>query len=302
MNGDAAASIYDEDVERVSMNAKVRTLANDLGFTEGPVVAPDGTVFITSLSLGKVFRIDTDGSTHLHADTGGGANGATIDAAGALYIAQTGGRMARNGPAYPPTAVGGIQRIDPDGTIDWLTRDPVSPNDLCFGPDGWLYYTDPTRAEGTRDARLWRTDPADGRTELLTSVTWWANGLAFDGADTLFVASTYDGRILRTDDLGANFEVAMQLPDGRPDGFAFDANGYLVIAVLGLDEPASIQTWSPDGTFVSRIEVSSSSMITNVAFTPDSDLIVADSSAGSAVLIEGFGTGMPLHPFRGRGE
>jgi hypothetical protein len=36
-------------------------------------------------------------------------------------------------------------------SIGWLSTKPTSPNDICIGPDGWVYCTDPTRPMGSND-------------------------------------------------------------------------------------------------------------------------------------------------------
>jgi gluconolactonase len=281
------------------MSIDVQVLAEGLGFTEGPVVAEDGTIYITSITHGRVYRI-IEGRAEVHGEVGGGANGATIDTDGALYVAQNGGRLVRNGPRWTPDSVGGIQRVSPAGEVSWVTREPIAPNDLCFGPDGLIYATDPTRAPRTSDGRLWRIDPRDGATELLRSVRWFPNGIGFGIDDLLYVASTHALQILRVDvDSGAE-EVVIQLTGGSgPDGFAFDREGNIVIAAIGSEgERGSIQTWSMDGKMIDIFYPGDSRAYTNIAFTPSGDLVIADSSAERAIIAVGWGSGLPLHPFR----
>jgi gluconolactonase len=281
------------------MKADVRVLAEGLGFAEGPVVAVDGTIYVTSISNGLVYRV-MEGRAEVHGKVGGGPNGATIDADGTLYIAQNGGRFVRDGPRWTPDSVGGIQRVSPDGEVSWVTREPISPSDLCIGPDGLIYLTDLTRAARPIDGRLWRIDPRDGAPELLRSVGWFPNGIGFGSDDLLYVASTHALQILRVDvETGAE-DVAIQLTEGSgPDGFAFDREGNIVIAAIGNEgERGSIQTWSADGKMIDIFHPGNSRAYTNVAFTPDGDLVITDASAGQAIIAVGFGDGLPLHPFR----
>ena len=77
---------------------KVTTVADDLGFTEGPVALPDGRVALTSINHGCVYVVAPDG-THERIDTGGGANGLTVGPTGDLYVAQNGGAWGGSGPA-----------------------------------------------------------------------------------------------------------------------------------------------------------------------------------------------------------
>ncbi len=108
-----------------------------------------------SVDQGVVHRADADGC-RVVAATGGGPNGLAEGADGTLYVAQNGGRWS----ASPrPTFTGGVQAISPEGEVRWVTQDPISPNDLCLGPDGALYVTDPTRRPAMDDGRIWRIDP-----------------------------------------------------------------------------------------------------------------------------------------------
>ncbi len=283
---------------------ELRVLATGLGFTEGPVLLADGSFAVTSITEGKVYRVFADGGSELIADVGGGANGAAVDAEGVLYIAQNGGRWARNGPAWPPTSVGGIQRIDPDGTVRWLTRDPIAPNDLCFGPDGMLYVTDPTRSLAIDDGRVWRVDPGTGSAELLASVPWFVNGIAFGPDERLYLAATHTSRVYVAEvDGGAMSEpaVAIELDDGAPDGMAFDVSGRLVVGAISLDgrSPGSLQTWTTDGELVSLFWPGEGRLYTNVAFDGRGGLVIAASDLGSVLLAPSWGDeGLPLHPLR----
>ncbi len=113
-------------------------LAKGLGFTEGPVALPDGDVVVTSITEGALFRIGPDGDVRARIDTGGGPNGLAVDADGVLYVAQNGGIWGGH-----PGCPAGVQRVDGD-SVEHVVAGPMeAPNDLCFGPDGRLYVTDP---------------------------------------------------------------------------------------------------------------------------------------------------------------
>lgn len=286
-------------------------LASDLGFTEGPIVLSTGEIVVTSISRGSLYRIDPAGGGSLLIELGGGANGAAVDADDVIYVAQNGGRWAANGPAWPPSSVGGVQVVRPPYTSwEWLTQEPIAPNDLCFGPDGMLYVTDPTRSLNLEDGRIWRINPRTGATELLASVPFFCNGIAFDADDHLYIASTHEALIYVYDVESGTLttpRVVVDIKDRWPDGLAFNSNGDLVIGAvdaggLGVNSTGgqgAIETWSIDGEQLDLYVPGPGDHFANICFDGKGGLIVTASDSGEVLLIPEWGdTGLPLHPLR----
>ena len=117
-------------------------LAPESGFPEGPVVMPDGSIVICDGNIGELLRWDGD-SMATFAATGGSPWGAVLGSDGAVYVTQGG-----NVPGSPDqSAVAGIQRVNADGSVEMLSTEIgghtlAGPNDLAFGPDGRLWFTD----------------------------------------------------------------------------------------------------------------------------------------------------------------
>jgi gluconolactonase len=286
-------------------------LASDLGFAEGPIMLSTGEIVVTSISRGNLYKVDPRGGGSLLIELGGGANGAAVDADDVIYVAQNGGRWAANGPAWPPSSVGGIQVVRPPYTSwEWLTREPIAPNDLCFGPDGMLYATDPTRSRNLEDGRIWRIDPTSGATELLASVPFFCNGIAFDADDHLYIASTHEALVYVCDVEGGTIttpRVAIDIKDRWPDGLAFDSRGHLVIGAvdaggLGVNSTGgqgAIETWSVDGERLDLYIPGPGDHFANICFDGKGGLIVTASDSGEVLLIPDWGdVGLPLHPLR----
>ncbi|TDL39680.1 SMP-30/gluconolactonase/LRE family protein [Arthrobacter nitrophenolicus] len=275
------------------------TAATGVGFTEGPVYTQRGTLVFVSVDQGLVYET-TDGITKTLARTGGGPNGAAEGPDGIIYVAQNGGQW----PGRRSKGVsGGVQAIHPDGTVVTLTSDPIYPNDLCFGPDGYLYVTDPSRGPARDDGRLWRIDAKTGEAELLLSVGWYPNGIGFStDDDSIFVAQGGEGRILRfpfapAERLGKP-ELHVQLDHGRPDGFAWDVAGNLVIGAITGVAPGDLQVYNPEGNLMEIISLGEGQKYTNVAISSTRTLAVTDSDNGQVLETNWPSAGLPLHPFR----
>jgi gluconolactonase len=193
--------------------------------------------------------------------------------------------------------------VDSRGELEWLTQDPISPNDLCFGPDGFLYVTDPTR-HALDDGRIWRCDVASGEAELLVSVHWYPNGIGFGlEPDALYVADTRNLRIMRFPFSAAGLgkpEIFAQMRRGRPDGFAFDMAGNLTVCCVSNDDlPGDVQTFTPQGQLLEVICPGTGKRYTNIAIASDRRAAITDADAGAVLLSQEWPTaGLLLHPFR----
>jgi gluconolactonase len=181
-----------------------------------------------------------------------------------------------------------------------------APNDLCFGPDGRLYVTDPRgetmphEPETALPGRLWACAP-DGRgLELLAEGPRFINGLAFDAAGTTLyvIESSVPHRVLRADwssgpgGLGELTEFHV-MTAGFPDGMALDTEGNLWIAATA---SPTIQVVSPAGQLLRTVELDEGAVPTNCCFGgPDLDVLyVTASGLGSVLRLRVGATGLPL--------
>ncbi|TMB48284.1 MAG: SMP-30/gluconolactonase/LRE family protein, partial [Deltaproteobacteria bacterium] len=173
---------------------KRTVLATGLQFPEGPVWLGPRRVAFTEIR-GQCVSLWHDGALARVARTGGGANGATLGPDGALYVANNGGlSLGHEGRWIAPDAIPGrIQRVTLAGEVSDVAVElpgapPNRPNDLCFGPDGLLYYTDPHNWEELAKlgvGRVGRTT-LDGRVELVADIPAFPNGIAFGPDDRLY--------------------------------------------------------------------------------------------------------------------
>ncbi|WP_157220750.1 SMP-30/gluconolactonase/LRE family protein [Flavisphingomonas formosensis] len=254
-------------------------LAEDLGFTEGPLWTCRGTVMAVGLSRGLVYEIDpADGSRIRSVEIGGRPNGLAEGAEGDVWVAQAGHRGA------PPS----IQRIRGDDITTFAERFHA-PNDLAFGPDGLLWFTDPAgHALGgaPQPGRIWAMDSESGIFTLKAEGVLYPNGLAFSPTgDALLVAETATARILRFDYAAGMLEgptLFAQMDNGHPDGIAFDQEGNLYVAST---DGRDVQIFSPHGELAEIIALPPQGFATNLCFGgADACTLYVTSAKGGMIL------------------
>ena len=281
---------------------QVRQLSQGVGFTEGPVITGSGEIVYVSIDQGRLYRIDSRGATEVMAQLLGGPNGACPGPGEEIFVAQNGGNWMLGGGSVPRTE-SGVQAVSPGGDVRWVTTAPLAPNDLCFGPDGLLYVTDPTRRRTYNDGRIWRCDTATGEAEILETVGWFPNGIAFGlEDDRIYVASTGDSRIISLPlDGSGRPEVFVQMDRGFPDGMAFDVEGHLLVGANSHAPgiPGDIQVFDRSGHIVDVIGLGPNCRYTNLAIAGDGTLVVSDSDGGAILAVERWDhPGLALHPRR----
>ena len=282
-------------------------LASNLGFPEGPVVMADGTIVFCDGNTGELLQWDgTEVSTYVV--TGGSPWGALLGTDGAIYVTQGG-----NVPgADDQSAVPGIQRVNPDRSVEMLTtsiggRDLAGPNDLAFGPDGRLWFTESGTEQDDRfppeqraPGALYVMDSSGGEL-LMERRDVYPNGIAFDAAGTLYWTESAAHRVCRMDNGQAT--TFCQLSDGHvPDGMAFAADGRLFVCTT---ISGGVTVISPDGQVEHEIDMNEH--VTNCIFDGSSlyvtatkvSYLAADERTGSLWRVETDATGpLPLHPGR----
>lgn len=167
------------------------------GLTEGPAVAPDGTIYFTDMPFGKdsgmILHFDPKtGKTSVFTDQAFKSNGLAFDAAGHLLScdgADGGGRCIRRW---------NLQTARSEVVADRFQGKRFnSPNDLCLDLKGRIYFTDP-RYGGTEPRELpneavYRLEK-DGTVIKITDNVEKPNGLAISpDQHTLYVADHDNG-------------------------------------------------------------------------------------------------------------
>lgn len=259
--------------------ADVRILATGLGFPEGPVVMPDGSVILTEIRNNRCSRVTPDGTVSLFSATGGGPNGLAVGPDGALYLCNNGGSRYIEGVSmgqgpHPDYKHGSIQRLDRNSgvaTVLYTACDGhrlSAPNDLVFDTHGGFYFTD----LGKRYARhrdhggLYYALPDGSKIVSLAYPMLSPNGcgLSPDGR-ILYVADTEGARLWAFDVEGPGQvrQPKQHAPHGgrmiaglpgkaRFDSLAVMASGNIAVATLAT---GMITELSPRGEIVREVKM-----------------------------------------------
>ena len=255
--------------ELVPSNARIEKLADGFVFIEGPVwIWDEAMLLFTDVRDNIIYQwTETEGVSPFLApvfvgdDTGlrsVSPNGLTLDRNGQLIIAEHGNRL--------------ISRLEPDGSRTTLVdnyqgRRLNSPNDVVYGLDGWLYFTDPPYGlEGLEESPLreldfngiYRLDPL-GRLELLYAGQSRPNGIVLSPDDlTLYVANSDENEMVwYAYDIGERglseprifYDVSGHPGTGVPDGMTVDLAGNLFAT-----GPGGVWVFGPDGTHLGTIQ------------------------------------------------
>ena len=232
------------------MDRPIVTLVDGLGHPEGPDVLPDGRIVMVETYTGKIVAWSRERGLHDYAICGGGPNACMLGSDGAVYITQNGGTAG----AWKADVMGvpSIQKAWPDGRVEEVVREVdgialQAPNDLTFGPDGRLYFTDPAdyHPDDRRPGRVFVLEP-DGSGELLEELpAAFPNGITAEPDGAIVWVESYDRGIYRWRP-GEGSQLIARLDEGHiPDGLKVAANGDLWITAF---MAGGVDILAPDGT------------------------------------------------------
>jgi len=236
----------------VDRNANLETVATGFGFTEGPVWDEAGFLYVSDETLNKIFRVYPNGKKE-EVVALGDPDGNTFDRQRRLIDCAS--------------VLRAIIAVTPDGKYTILADRYQghrfnSPNDVVSGPDGALYFTDPTLdlVAGERQEipfqGVYRLDDK-GNVRLLTQDLAQPNGLAFSPDGKHFYVDDSEQRNIRVYDFHPDGSVSNGRvfgseagPDkgGVPDGMKLDVQGNLYVT-----GPEGIWVWDAQGQHLGTI-------------------------------------------------
>ncbi len=259
-------------------------IGTGLVFAEGVNFARDGTLYCVDVAGGGVWRMPQGGELREWVRTGGSPNGSRFGPNGDLFVADCGRRAILR----ISTATAAVTVYADKGERTSFR----GPNDLCFGPDGTLYFTDPVGSSLEQPIGAVYAVAPDGGVTCVVAELAFPNGIMVtpDGA-ILIVAETHTGLLRRYRlDAGHRYEEVAPLvtlgpargPDAKgendagPDGIAFGADGNLYAAHYN---GGLVRVISPDGAIMANL-LAGGPTPTNVGFWQDS-LYVTEGASGS---------------------
>jgi len=239
-------------LELIGRDAKLETLATGFGFTEGPMWDPAGFLYVSDETINKIFRVYPDGKKE-EVIALGDPDGNTFDRRHRLIDCAS--------------VLRAIIEVTPEGKYKVLAdhydgKRLNSPNDVIVGPDGALYFTDPTLdlVAGEKQEILfqgvYRLDD-NGNVRLLTRDLTQPNGLAFSPDGKKFYVDDSEQRNIRVYDVNADGtlvhgrtfgEEPGNKHDGVPDGIKVDKSGNLFVT-----GPHGIWVWDAEGNHLGTI-------------------------------------------------
>jgi gluconolactonase len=287
------------------IHASATLLASELGFPEGPVVMPDGRIVFCDGNVGEL-KVWADGKVSTFAKMGGSPWGAVLGTDGAIYVTQ-GGNVPGSGDT---SAISGIQRVRADGTVELLCSEVagyklVGPNDLAFGPDGRLYFTDSGSEQDFRfdfrsPGRLFVIDGRGNGEMLLELPNVYPNGIAFDSERRLYWTESMAHRVCRMEN-GKPKTFCQLSEEHVPDGMAIAADGRFFVATTIKE---GVTVISPKGEVLDEIHLGehatncifdNSTLYVTATHTPD---IEASQRTGTFWRVETDAVGLELIPGR----
>lgn len=174
---------------------------------------PDGDLVFVSVQEQKLYRLDSSGQTHLHADLAGIAisyiNDMVVDGSGRCYV----GSMGFNVWGDETPQAGTLVIVEPDGQVGLGAADMLFPNGTVITPDGRTLIVAESMGQ-----RLTAFDIQDDG--ALANRRCWAetgeaspDGICLDADGAVWVASPSTAEVLRISE-GGEISRRIPLPSG----------------------------------------------------------------------------------------
>lgn len=248
------SAVAQTELKGLGSTGKVTKIQGDFQFTEGPALAPDGSVYFTDIPAESIMRLTPEGKVELFFKPSLHTNGTIYGGEGRLLACQMDGRLVAIDLKSKETTV---------LTDAYQGTRYNACNDLVIDKSGGIYFTDPRyRAPEPwpqgKEAFYYRH--SDGTVTRLGDDLTAPNGIALSPDEkTLYVVPSMSSKMM-----AYAIDAPGKISDGRVlcetrqaegqsntggDGLAVDSNGNLYITT-GL----GVQVFNPDGELLGIIE------------------------------------------------
>ena len=222
------------------------------GYTEGVVIDAAGSVYVSDVYNGTIYRVGDDGRPAAWAVTGA-PNGHKILADGTHLVC--------DGSQHAVLRLDSAGKIMGKASSECDGKPLRAPNDLTLDPRGGFYFTDPGGSSKQNPTGTVHYVDARGKTHLVAEGLAFPNGIALrpDGK-SLLVGESHYNRVLSYEVISpgrvGKMRVFANLPlkegeqiGNEPDGICLDAAGNLYVAHYGMRQ---VQVLSREGKLLRR--------------------------------------------------
>ncbi|RUU60604.1 SMP-30/gluconolactonase/LRE family protein [Mesorhizobium sp. M2C.T.Ca.TU.002.02.1.1] len=251
--------------------------ATGLGHPEGPYELDDGRVIFANTYASEIGYWDPrTGKQGQYAYVGGGPNACMLGSDGAVYSTQTPNVGQWVAPEHRPPS---IQKTSAGGKVEILVTEADGvkfdgPNDLTFGPDGRLYFTDSGDWNITDKPHPGRicVIEKNGVAHILEELDYvYPNGIVAEPDGSLVWVESYTLNVVRRKPNGSK-SVLCRMPEGHiPDGLKIDVNGDFWITAVAA---GGVDHFTRDGKRVGFLETGGT--ILNCVFGKNGKLFCCD--------------------------
>ena len=232
---------FDSGLSALVSSEPWEPIAEGLGFVEGPVWLPDGSLLFSDTLNDRIHRW-RNGVLSVHRAPAGGPNGMTLDLGKRVIGCEQDGRR--------------VFRESADGTAEPLAthynrKRLNSPNDIVVRSDGRIFFTDPpygiTEVQRELPYNGVFSLSAEGAVTLLATDFERPNGIAFSPDErTLYIADTARHHVrafnVAADGALSKGRVFAEVREqGRPDGMKVDRDGRIYVCA------STVQVFAADG-------------------------------------------------------
>ena len=275
------------NAQLVPEGAVPEKVADGYKFTEGPALAPDGSIYFSDIPAALTLRFDAKtGETTTVEENSGNANGLMFDHDGVLIACRHGARAVSSWSLER-----GAERYRPAVSQTYQGKKLNSPNDLDIDKSGNIYFTDPrygNRASMEMDVEgvYFQSLEPDGSTPMKPLLRIDAdlvrpNGIVLSPDESVLYVADRKANYIYAYDVESpgkvnNKRVFGRLNDGEgtgSDGMCVDKQGRLYTTGHG-----KVWVFEPTGQIVATIAVGKQTV--NVTFGADNKTLYITANKG----------------------